>query len=85
MTKDWALHKKRIIQLYKMEGMTLEQVREHMIRERNFKAGYAPSPLPLSSLFLFPISIYPLSSAPIPSFSSPLHSPNACVIKQHAN
>ena len=47
MTKDWNFHKKKIIKLYKTEGMTLEQVREYMIREWNFKAGYA-SPTTIS-------------------------------------
>lgn len=63
MTKDWNIHKRRIIRLYKTEGMTLEQVREFMIRKWNFKAGYAPPPFPLSHSS-------PSSPLPIPpSFS----------------
>ena len=39
MAKNWTSHKAIIIQLYKTESMTLEQVREIMIRDYHFKAG----------------------------------------------
>lgn len=64
MTKDWVFHKKRIIELYKTEGMTLEQVREYMIREWNFKAGYAPSSLPPFVPLLY--LLFPLLSSALP-------------------
>ncbi|SPO04875.1 uncharacterized protein DNG_07560 [Cephalotrichum gorgonifer] len=39
MTKNWTIHKERIIKLYKTEGMTLDQVKDIMNREHDFDAG----------------------------------------------
>ena len=39
MGNNWEAHKDAIIQYYKIEGMTLNRVRDVMMRRYNFKAG----------------------------------------------
>ena len=39
--EEWKQHKDEIVRLYVTEDMSLDDVRERMEREHNFKAGYA--------------------------------------------